>query len=378
MKDLFLLNNNITYLNHGSYGACPTQVFENYQNWQRKLEEQPVQFMTKIIWENLKTSRDTLGKFLGCSGEDLVLFPNPTTAVNNIIENLNLSQNDEVLMTQHEYGALVRAWLRSSKKNNFLIIQQHIDLPLHSKNMFVNQFLSGVTKNTKVIFISQITSQTGLIFPVKEVCDYARQKGIITIIDGAHVPGHIDLNVSDLSCDYYTGACHKWMCAPKGSSFLFVKKSLQADLRPQIMSWGEEGEDPGPSQFLMDFQWQGTKDMSAFLSIPSAINFLEDDDWKEKRKVSKNLILEVSNNLIDIFDTESLFLNKDWIGQMVSHPLPPNMTPDLKEKLWEEYMIEVPIFEWNNQKFIRVSAHFYNRASDMEILISALKSIYLK
>ena len=378
MKDLFLLDDNITYLNHGSYGACPIPVFEKYQNWQRKLEEQPVQFMTKIIWENLKISRDTLGKFLGCSGEDLILFPNPTTAVNNIIENLNLSQNDEVLMTQHEYGALVRAWLRSSKKNNFLIIQQHIDLPLHSKNMFVNQFLSGVTENTKVIFISQITSQTGLIFPVKEVCDYARQKGIITIIDGAHAPGHIDLNVSDLSCDYYTGACHKWMCAPKGSSFLFVKKSLQADLRPQIMSWGEEGEDPGPSQFLMDFQWQGTKDMSAFLSIPSAINFLEDNDWREKRKVSKNLILEVSNNLIDIFDTESLFLKKDWIGQMVSHPLPPNMTIELKEKLWEEYMIEVPIFEWNNQKFIRVSAHFYNRASDMEILISALKSIYLK
>mgnify|MGYP001341063990 FL=1 len=116
MKDLFLLGDNITYLNHGSYGACPAPVFEKYQNWQRKLEEQPVQFMTKIIWENLKISRDTLGKFLGCSGEDLVLFPNPTTAVNNIIENLNLSQNDEVLMTQHEYGALVRAWLRSSKK----------------------------------------------------------------------------------------------------------------------------------------------------------------------------------------------------------------------------------------------------------------------
>ena len=378
MKDLFLLDDNITYLNHGSYGACPIPVFEKYQNWQRRLEEQPVKFMTKIIWENLKISRDTLGKFLGCSGEDLILFPNPTTAVNNIIENLNLSQNDEVLMTQHEYGALVRAWLRSSKKNNFLIIQQHIDLPLHSKNMFVNQFLSGVTKNTKVIFISQITSQTGLIFPVKEVCDYARQKGIITIIDGAHAPGHIDLNVSDLSCDYYTGACHKWMCAPKGSSFLFVKKSLQANLKPQIMSWGEEGEDPGPSQFLMDFQWQGTRDMSAFLSIPSAINFLEDNDWRERRKVSKNLILEVSNNFRDIFDTESLFLKKDWIGQMVSHPLPPNMTLDLKEKLWKEYMIEVPIFEWNNQKFIRVSAHFYNRASDMEILISALKSIYLK
>lgn len=378
MKDLFLLDHNITYLNHGSYGACPAVVFENYQSWQRKLEEGPVQFMNKTLWENLKISRDVLGEFIGCDGGDLLLFPNPTTAVNNIIENLNLSEGDELLMTQHEYGALVRAWSRSSMKNKFSVVQQHIDLPFNSKNDFIDQFLAGITKNTKVIFISQITSQTGLIFPVKKICDYAHQKGIITIVDGAHVPGHIDLDLVELGCDYYTGACHKWMCAPKGSSFLFVKKSLQANLQPQIMSWGEEGEDPGPSQFLMDFQWQGTKDMSAFLSIPSAINFLEDNDWREKRKISKNLILEVSDNLKDIFETDSLFLHEDWIGQMVSHPLPSNITIDLKERLWEDFMIEVPIFEWNKQKYIRVSAHFYNQANDMENLVNALKTIYLK
>jgi isopenicillin-N epimerase len=353
-------------------------VFENYQSWQRKLEEGPVQFMKKTLWENLKISRDVLGEFIGCDGGDLLLFPNPTTAVNNIIENLNLSEGDELLMTQHEYGALVRAWSRSSMKNRFSVVQQYIDIPVNSKNDFINQFLAGITKNTKVIFISQITSQTGLIFPLKEICDYAHQKGIITIVDGAHVPGHIDLNLAELGCDYYTGACHKWMCAPKGSSFLFVKKSLQANLQPQIMSWGEEGEDPGPSKFLMDFQWQGTKDMSAFLSIPSAINFLEDNDWREKRKISKNLILEVSDNPKDIFETDSLFLHKDWIGQMVSHPLPSNITIDLKERLWEDFMIEVPIFEWNKQKYIRVSAHFYNQANDMENLVNALKTIYLK
>ena len=378
MKDLFLLDHNITYLNHGSYGACPAVVFENYQSWQRKLEEGPVQFMEKTLWENLKISRDVLGEFIGCDGGDLLLFPNPTTAVNNIIENLNLSEGDELLITQHEYGALVRAWSRSSMKNKFSVVQQHINLPFNSKNDFIDEFLAGITKNTKVIFISQITSQTGLIFPVKKICDYAHQKGIITIVDGAHVPGHIDLDLVELGCDYYTGACHKWMCAPKGSSFLFVKKSFQANLQPQIMSWGEEGEDPGPSQFLMDFQWQGTKDMSAFLSIPSAINFLEENDWREKRKISKNLILEVSDNLKDIFETDSLFLHEDWIGQMVSNPLPSNITIDLKERLWEDFMIEVPIFEWNKQKYIRVSAHFYNQANDMENLVNALKTIYLK
>ena len=156
MKDLFLLDHNITYLNHGSYGACPAVVFENYQSWQRKLEEGPVQFMKKTLWENLKISRDVLGEFIGCDGGDLLLFPNPTTAVNNIIENLNLSEGDELLMTQHEYGALVRAWSRSSMKNKFSVVQQHIDLPFNSKNDFINQFLAGITKNTKVIFVSQI------------------------------------------------------------------------------------------------------------------------------------------------------------------------------------------------------------------------------
>ena len=376
MKNLFLLDPNITYLNHGSYGSCPSSVFNDYQKLQKRLEQQPVQFMTKYLWKYLKESRDTLGTFLNCDGDDLLLFANPTTAINNVIENLNLNKGDEVLMTQHEYGALVRAWSRSSKRNNFSIVQQPVKVPVSSKKNFIKQFLAGITMNTKVVFISQITSQTGLIFPIKEICEYATKKGIVTIVDGAHVPGHIDLNISNLECDFFTGTCHKWLCAPKGSSFLYVRKSFQANIKPQVVSWGEEGDDPGPSQFQMDFQWQGTKDMSSFLSIPSAIHFIESNNWKENHKISKELILEVSEDLKNLFGTNPLFKSEDWVGQMVSHPLPSNTPENLKEMLWEKFLIEVPVFEWKKQKYIRVSAHFYNDRNDMNTLINALEMIF--
>tara|TARA_X000001036_G_C20599628_1_gene774365 strand:- start:148 stop:1281 length:1134 start_codon:yes stop_codon:yes gene_type:complete len=375
LKNNFLLDPDITFLNHGSYGACPIPVFEDYQKWQKTLENQPVQFMTDYLWKYLKRSRECLGDFIKCPEEDIILFPNPTTAVNNIIDNLDLSSEDEVLMTQHEYGALVRAWSRASKKNNFKIVQQKIEMPLESKESFVDQFLSGISINTKVIFISHITSQTALIFPVSEICSFAKKAGIITIVDGAHVPGHIDLNLKEIDCDYYTGACHKWLCSPKGTSFLYVRKELQNNIMPQTISWGEEGEDPGPTQFLMDFQWQGTRDMSAFLSIPSAINFVKKNKWRENHIASKEIIIETSQILSELLKTEPLFIGNDWVGQMVSHRLPNDSPETLKNNLWKDFLIEVPIFEWQNQKFIRVSVHYYNDRSDIKRLISALKKL---
>ena len=376
MRDLFLIDPKVTYLNHGSYGACPKSVFLDYQNFQKRLEKQPVQFMTKYFWEDLKITRDTLGDFIKCDGDDILLFPNPTTAINNIIENLDIAEGDEILTTQHEYGALIRAWNRLSIRKSFSFIQQKIDLPLGSKETFIDQFCAGINERTKIIFISHITSQTALIFPVEEICKIAKSKGIITIIDGAHAPGHIDLDITQIGCDYYTGACHKWMCAPKGSSFLYVAKNFQKGMSPQIMSWGEKGDDPGPSQFLMDFQWQGTKDMSAFLAIPSAIRFLQKNKWKEKSVISKNLISHLAGRLKDILGTESLFKNKNWIGQMISHPLPMDSPVNLKDMLWNDFKIEVPIFDWGKRNFIRVSAHFYNDQKDMDYLIKALKEIF--
>ena len=367
-----MLDPEITFLNHGSYGACPIPVFEDYQNWQKKLENQPVQFMTNFLWENLKKSREYLADYINCSESDILLFPNPTTAINNLLKNLSLNEGDEVLMTQHEYGALVRAWDYASKMKKFKVVQKGIDMPLDSKQDFIDQFLSGVNSKTKVIFMSHITSQTALIFPVKEICQYAKASGITTIVDGAHVPGHIKLDIEDIDCDYYTGACHKWLCAPKGASFLFVREKLQKNMIPQTVSWGEEGEDPGPSQFLMNFQWQGTRDMSAFLSIPAAIKFVNNDHWKNRQVISGDIISEVSQKLQLLLKTDPISVGKEWIGQMVSHPLPKNLPSNLKDILWEDHSIEIPIFEWKDEKYIRVSIHGYNDRSDIKKLINAL------
>ena len=375
IKQNFLLDKNITFLNHGSYGSCPIPVFEDYQKWQRKLEKQPVEFLTNDLWEALKHSRVTLSKFVGCDEDEVLFFSNPTSAIANVINSLNLNDGDEVLMTDHEYGALVRQWNLWGEKNNVRIKQQKVPLPVTSKDMFIDNFWRGVSKKTKVIFISQITSPTAIIFPVKEIVDLAKNKGILTIIDGAHVPGHIDLNIHSLGCDFFTGAIHKWLCGPKGSSFLFVKKSHQDWVKPIIHSWGKEGNDPGPTEFLQDFQWQGTRDMSSFLTIPKAMDFFG-RHIQPNQEYCRKMTLEVFSNFISMLGTEPLTKGGQWIGQMVSHPLPMNAPLEIKDILMEKYKVEIPIFEWNGNRYIRSSFQVYNEKKDIDSLMSALDSIF--
>ena len=375
IKQNFLLDKNITFLNHGSYGSCPIPVFEDYQKWQRKLEKQPVEFLTNDLWEALKHSRVTLSKFVGCDEDEVLFFSNPTSAIANVINSLNLNDGDEVLMTDHEYGALVRQWNLWGEKNNVKIKQQKVPVPVTSKDMFINNFWRGVSKKTKVIFISQITSPTAIIFPVKEIVDLAKNKGILTIIDGAHVPGHIDLNIHSLGCDFFTGAIHKWLCGPKGSSFLFVKKSHQDWVKPIIYSWGKDGNDPGPTEFLQDFQWQGTRDMSSFLTIPKAMDFFG-RHIQPNQEYCRKMTLDVFSNFISMLGTEPLTTGSQWIAQMVSHPLPVNAPLEIKDILMEKYKVEIPIFEWNGNRYIRSSFQVYNEKKDIDSLMSALDSIF--
>ena len=227
MKSQFLLDPEITFLNHGSFGACPKPIFENYQYWQLELEKEPVQFIQKNSAQYLKTSKDALANYIGCSSDDFFYTTNPTVAVNTVLRSLNLEEGDEVLTTNHEYGAMDRTWSYFSKKKGIKYIRQNISLPILSKEQILAEFWSGYTSKTKIIFISHISSVTALVFPVKEICEKARELGLITIIDGAHVPGQLDLNIQELNPDFYTGALHKWLLAPKGVSFLYVKKTFQ-------------------------------------------------------------------------------------------------------------------------------------------------------
>ena len=374
MKDWFLLDPDITFLNHGSYGACSKPVFKEYQDWQQKLETQPVQFMTNQVYSAMEKSRESMSQFVGCDEEELVFFQNPTTAVTNVIYNLDLKPGDEVLMSNHEYGALVRAWKMWGEKTGVNIIQQDISMPVTIEENFIENFWTGVTDQTKVIFLSHITSSTALIFPIEKIIKLAKEQNILTIIDGAHVPAQIPLNIHELGCDFYTGACHKWLCAPKGSSFLFVKKEHQDWVKPVVVSWGKDGDDPTPSEFIQNFQWQGTRDMSAFLTIPTAINFYN-KEIRPYQAACKKIIQDTYSEFPSVLNTEPISAGIEWLAQLVAHPLPKNIPSNLKKRLWEEYQIEIPVFEWNGQEFVRVSIQVYNTQKDVDLLMSALRSL---
>lgn len=379
MKSHFYLNPEITFLNHGSFGACPKPIFEEYQRFQLELENDPVYFIQKKAANYLKTARESLAKFVGCDAQDLFFTPNPTFAVNTIMRSLKLQTGDEILTTNHEYGAMDRTWHFYCKKSGAKYIRQEISLPLTSKEQVLSEFWKGLTPRTKVVFLNQISSSTALIFPVKEICDKARELGLITIIDGAHVPGHIDLNITNLKPDFYTGTLHKWMLAPKGSSFLYVKKEFQNDIEPLVISWGYESDFPGESQFLDYHEYQGTRDISAFLCTPKVIEFLEENDWKEKAKVCRKLVLDNYQDFCDLLNTKSLSpISASFIGQMASIPIKTTKPLELKEMLYSNYKIQIPVMPLNGNIYLRYSINAYNTQEDMDILKKSIIEIQSK
>jgi len=376
MKSQFLLDPTITFLNHGSFGACPKPIFEEYQRFQKELETEPVYFLIKKQKEYLQLAKNSLAKFVGCNPNDFFFTSNPTIAINTIMRSLNLKSGDEILTTNHEYGAMDRTWNFYCKKAGAKYIRQNISIPIVSKQQIIEEFWKGYTPKTKIIFLNQISSSTALIFPVKEICEKARELGLITIIDGAHVPGHIDLNITDLNPDFYTGTLHKWMLAPKGSSFLYVKKSFQEMLDPLIVGWGYESLTPGESQFLDYQEFQGTRDISTFLCTPKVIDFLHQNDWKSKTVVSKKIVLDNYQRFCELLNSQPICpISNEFLGQMASIPITTFHPVELKELLFEKYKIEIPIMPLNGNYYIRYSINAYNSQEDLDILYTALKDI---
>ena len=376
MKELYHLDPSITFLNHGSFGACPKPVFEVYQNWQRKLEQQPVEFMAIKVYDFLEEARHALGDYVGCHGDDLIFVTNPTTAVNTVIRSLDLGLDDEVLMTDMEYGSLVRTWEHYAQDKGFSIVQQPTSIPLTTHEDYIEHFWKAVTERTKIIYLSEITSSTGLILPVAAICKKAKEAGIMTIVDGAHVPAHIPLNIAEMDPDVYVGACHKWLSAPKGSSFLYVKKSLQETIEPLIISWGSE-VDRSPSPFIYESQYQGTWDPSAFLTVPAAIQFQQEHDWNSVREKSRILNRETRDRIYEIIDSESICPNtEEWLGQMASIITNIENGLDFKRRLMDEYKIEIPVFPWGDKILFRTSFNAYNDENDADRLIEVLGKLF--
>ncbi len=376
MKSQFHLDPQITFLNHGSFGACPKPIFEEFQRFQLELENEPVFFIQKKAAGYLKIAKERLAKYIGCNANDFFFTPNPTFAINTIMRSLDLKEGDEILSTNHEYGAMDRTWNFYCKKSGAKYIRQNISLPVVSKEQILEEFWSGYTSKTKIIFLNQISSCTALIFPVKEICDKARELGLITIIDGAHVPGQIELDITDLNPDFYTGTLHKWMLAPKGCSFLYVKQRFQEMLDPLIVGWGYESVSPSESQFLDYQEYQGTREISAFLCTPKVIDFLEENNWKAKAKECRQMVFDNYQRFCDLLHSQPICpITEEFLGQMASIIIKTVKPVELKDLLFNKYKIEIPIMSLNGNYFLRYSINAYNSQDDLDVLYNILQDI---
>jgi isopenicillin-N epimerase len=375
MKDLrsqFLLDPSVTFLNHGSFGATPIPVFETYQNWQRELERQPVEFLGRRFDGLMDAARARLADYLHCALDGLIFVPNATVGVNLVAHSIALEPGDEILTTDHEYGACDYAWAACCQRTGARYVRHVIELPLtiQTPEALAAAFWESVTPRTKVIYLSHITSPSALILPVAEICRRARAAGILTVIDGAHAPGQIPLDLTALDADIYTGNCHKWLCAPKGAGFLYAKPETHAWLQPVIVSWGET---PGAS-FVTRNQWQGTRDIAAYLSVPATIDFQAAHDWDSVRAGCHALASESRGRIAELFGLEPISPDSpDWFSQMVACPLPATDPIPLKARLYDEFRIEVPLTMQSGHVLVRVSFQAYNSADDLGRLVEALR-----
>ena len=378
----FLLDPAITFLNHGSYGACPRPVFARYQAWQLQLERQPVAFLdpTRGLAGWMRDARLALAAELGAAAEDIVGVTNATVGLNIVAQSLELKQGDEILTTDHEYAALEKTWAYVARRTGAKIVVVNIPLPLTDAAQFTDSILNGMTARTRVLFLSHITSATALLFPIESVVKEARERNIWTVIDGAHTPGHIALNLDALGADFYAGNCHKWLMAPKGSAFLYVRRDLQPLISPLVIShgWTPDRANPAPfgnTPFIDAIEMQGTRDPAAWLTVPAAIEFRAVHNWTQIAARCRDLVQDTAARVADMTGLAPLASPVFCAPQMVAMPLPDTDPVVLKTALLTDYAIEIPVFRWQDRTIARVSAQGYNTADQMDHLVSALRHL---
>jgi isopenicillin-N epimerase len=372
LRSHFLLDPDIVFLNHGTFGACPRPVFEAYQRFQLELERRPVEFLGRRHDALMGDARTRLGQYLNTSPDNLIFVTNATLGLNTVARCLNLQPGDDILTTDHEYGAIDKTWDFVAGKTGAKVVRHAVSLPLVSKEAFVAAFWQAVTPRTRVISISHITSPTALTFPIGDICRRAREAGIVTVIDGAHAPGQIPVDLGVLEADFYSGNCHKWMCAPKGAGFLYARPERHPLVDPLVIS---HGWIPG-STFVSRNQWQGTRDIAAFLSVPAALEFQETHQWEQVREACHRLASNTRRRIGELTGLHPLSAESpEWFAQMAALPLPDCDVERLKTRLYDGYAIEIPVYQWNGLKIIRMSFQGYNTQQDADCLVHALSEL---
>lgn len=371
------------FLNHGSFGACPQPVFEAYQRWQLDLERQPVEFLGRNLTELMRVPRVALAAELGTTEQNIVGLSNATTGLNIVAQSLDLQPGDQILTTDHEYSALEKTWAYVARRTGAEIVVVNVPLPLVSEEQFTDTIIAGMTDRTRVLFLSHITSPTALLFPIERSIAEARKRGIWSVIDGAHTPGHIPLDLDAMGVDFYSGNCHKWLMSPKGSAFLYARPEVQGLLNPLVIShgWTSDSKEPGAkgafgnSPFIDGIEVQGTRDPAPWLAVTAALDYRRENDWTSVADHCRQLAQDTAGRLGERTGLAPLSAPEFCAPQMVAMPIPECDVDWLKVALIDKYNIEIPVFRWQDKCIARVSVQGYNSRPQMDLLIEALTDL---
>jgi len=381
---LWLLDPAVTYLNHGSLGACPLPVLDAQHKWRVELERGPVQVLLREMPSRLADVRQNLAELVGCEADDLALMPNAESCVNAVLRSLDFGPDDELLATTHDYNACLNSLDFIAERSGATVVRADVPYPITDPSQVVDSVLAHVTPRTRLAMISHITSATALIFPMEQIVTELEGRGIRVLVDGAHAPGQIRLDLDRLGASYYAGNCHKWLCGSKGTGFIHVRGDRKEEVHPLIISNGMNDPRSDLSQFRKEFDWQGVVDTSGFLTIPTAIAFMQGlapGGLMEVAARNHDLAISARDQLCPILRIESP-APAEMIPSMVSLPVDQLVpTPEVRVKLElmlrEQHHIEVPFLRWRpapdiERWAIRVSCQAYNDAADIDVLARGL------
>lgn len=391
LRHHWTLEPDITYLNHGSFGACPRAVLEAQTSWRNRLEREPVRFFTREAPMALAEARAALASFVRAPADSLAFVPNATTAINAVLRSFPIAPGDELIVSDQEYNASRNALDFVAKERGAIVVTARVPFPPHGPDDIIAAVMRAVSPRTRLALLDHVTSQTAIVFPITALAKELEGRGIAVLVDGAHAPGMLDLDVAAIGASFYTGNCHKWMCAPKGAAFLHVRDDRRECVRPAVISHGANAPVPRSERFRAEFDWMGTDDPSAALCVPTAIEFMDGllpGGWRSVRARNHALLVEGRELVAAALGNPPLPATT-MLGSMASLPIPASgrieapagasalLADPLHDQLFDDHRIEVPLLHCpaHPGPMLRISAQLYNHLNDYERLAAALRAV---